>query len=52
MQTEYLDYVAQLIARDGGAPTLSMKKRIYPLFISPANVADGFWPGPTGPNMS
>ena len=27
---EYLDYVAQLIARDGGAPVLSMKKRIYP----------------------
>lgn len=50
MQTEYLDYVAQLIARDGGAPTLSMKKRIYPLFITPANVQDGFWPGPTGPN--
>jgi hypothetical protein len=52
MQTEYLDYVAQLIARDGGAPTLSMKKRVFPLFITPANVADGFWPGPTGPNMS
>ena len=50
MQTEYLDYVSQLIARDGGAPTLSMKKRIYPLFITPANVQDGFWPGPTGPN--
>ena len=52
MQSEYLDYVQQLIARDGGAPTLSMKKRIYPLFITPANVQDGFWPGPTGPNMS
>ena len=52
MQTEYLDYVSQLISRDGGAPTLSMKKRIYPLFFTPANVADGFWPGPTGANMS
>jgi hypothetical protein len=52
MQTEYMDYVSQLIARDGGAPTLSMRKRIYPLFITPANVQDGFWPGPTGPNTS
>jgi len=50
MQTEYLDYVSQIVARDGGAPTLSMKRRIYPLFITPANVQDGFWPGPTGPN--
>lgn len=50
MQTEYLDYVQQLIARDGGAPTLNMKRRVYPLFITPANVPDGFWPGPTGPN--
>jgi hypothetical protein len=52
MQTEYMDYVAQLIGRDGGAPTLSMKRRIYPLFITPANVQDGFWPGPTGPNTT
>ena len=51
MQTEYVDYVQQLIARDGGAPTLNMKRRVYPLFITPANVPDGFWPGPTGPNM-
>lgn len=50
MQTEYIDYVQQLIARDGGAPTLSMRRRVYPLFITPANVPDGFWPGPTGPN--
>jgi hypothetical protein len=52
MQTEYMDYVAQLIGRDGGAPTLSMKRRIYPLFITPANVQDGFFPGPTGPNTT
>jgi hypothetical protein len=50
MQTEYQDYVQQLIARDGGAPTLNMKRKIYPLFITPANVPDGYWPGPTGPN--
>ena len=52
MQTEYVDYVQQLIARDGGAPTLSMRRRTYPMFITPANVPDGFWPGPTGPNSS
>lgn len=52
MQTEYVDYVQQLVARDGGAPTLNMKRRQYPLFITPANVPDGYWPGPTGPNMS
>ena len=52
LQQEYLDYVQQLIARDGGAPTLSMRKRGYPLLITPANVQDGYFPGGTGPNMS
>jgi hypothetical protein len=52
MQTEALDYIQQLIGRDGGAPTLNMKRKVYPIFITPAQVADGFWPGPTGPNMS
>jgi hypothetical protein len=52
MQTEYVDYVQQLVARDGGAPTLSMRRKQFPLFITPANVQDGYWPGPTGPNMS
>jgi hypothetical protein len=51
MQTEYVDYVQQLVARDGGAPTLNMRRRQFPLFITPANVPDGYWPGPTGPNM-
>ena len=52
MQLEYIDYVKQLIARDGAAPTLSMQKFTYPLLITPANVSDGFWPGPTGANTS
>ena len=32
------------MARDGGSPTLNMTRRRYPVFISPANVADGNWP--------
>ena len=45
MQTEYLDYVQQLIARDGGAPTLNAGRRYNPYLISPWNVPDGNWPG-------
>lgn len=33
------------IARDGGSPTLNMTRRKWPIFISPANVQDGNWPG-------
>lgn len=51
MQSRWIDYVKRLIARDGGAPTLNVVKRINPIFISPANVQDGFFPGPVGPNM-
>ena len=47
MQTEYLDYVAQLIARDGGAPTLNMGRRFEPYLLSPWNVQDANFPGPT-----
>jgi hypothetical protein len=35
-------HVAQ--ARDGGAPVLSMTRRRWPIFISPANVQDGNFP--------
>ena len=51
-RTDYDNYVERLIARDGGAKTLSMVTRSSPLFISPANVQDGFFPGPIGPNVS
>lgn len=50
MQAEYLDYVRALIARDGGAPTLSMRRGAKSIYLSPANIQDGYFPGPTGPN--
>jgi len=49
-RTDYDNYVERLMARDGGKETLSMVKRVNPIFISPANVQDGFFPGPVGPN--
>lgn len=48
MQTEYLDYVQQLIARDGGAPTLTMGRRYSPYLIGPFNVQDGNYPAGSG----
>lgn len=50
MQNRWIDYVDRLVARDGGKPTLNLVKRVHPIFISPANVQDGFFPGPVGPN--
>lgn len=44
MQSEYLDYVQQLIGRDGGAPTLTMGRRYSPYLITPFNVQDGYYP--------
>lgn len=52
MQQRWIDYVDRLIARDGAAPTLNIVKRINPVFLSPANIQDGFFPGPVGPNSS
>lgn len=52
LQQRWVDYVDRLIARDGAAPTLQVTKRQNPIFISPANVQDGFYPGPVGPNSS
>lgn len=47
MQAEYLDYVSRLAARDGGAADLSLSKPYQSsVLITPANVADGYWPGP------
>ena len=45
LQTEALDYIQQLIARDGGAPTLTMGRRLSPYLLTPAQVPDGNWPG-------
>ena len=50
LRNDAMDFTDTLIARDGAAPTLSMVKRVHPIFISPANVQDGFFPGPVGPN--
>ena len=52
LQSRWVDYVSRLAARDGAAPTLNVVKRINPIFISPSNVQDGFFPGPVGPNAS
>jgi hypothetical protein len=48
MQIEYNDYVQQLIARDGGAPTLSMGPRWQPYLLSPYNVQDANYPAGSG----
>lgn len=47
-QQRWVDYVDRLIGRDGGAQTLQLAKRVSPIFLSPANVQDGFFPGPVG----
>lgn len=48
MQMEYLDYVQQLIGRDGGAPTLRMGNRYTPYLLTAFNVQDGFFPAGSG----
>lgn len=45
MQVESQDYIQQLIARDGGAPTLTMGRRFSNYLITPFNIQDGNWPG-------
>lgn len=47
LQAEYNDYVDRLKARDGGAKTLSLSPRPYPLLIGPGNVQDGNFPAGT-----
>lgn len=50
MKNDWIDYADMMYARAKGAKTLNLVKRVNPIFISPANVQDGFFPGPTGPN--
>lgn len=52
MQNRWVDYCERLKARDGAAPNLKVVQRLSPLLISPNNVQDGFFPGPSGPNTS
>jgi hypothetical protein len=49
-KNDWLDAVDAWWARDGARPTLNLVKRINPIFISPSNTQDGFFPGPVGPN--
>jgi hypothetical protein len=51
LQNRWVDYVDRLIARDGAAPTLQLAKRVSPIFLSPSNIQDGFFPGPVGPGV-
>jgi hypothetical protein len=48
MQVEYRDYVSQLVARDGGAPTLTMGRRFDPYLLSSWNVQDANYPAGSG----
>lgn len=43
-QNRWVDYVNRLIARDGPNETLKLVQRVNPLFLSPAQVQDGFFP--------
>ncbi len=48
LQNRWVDYVERQKARDGAAPTLQVVRRASPIYISGANVQDGFFPGPDG----
>lgn len=50
-RTEYDVAVDRQFANDKGAEILNMAASPSSILISPANVQDGFYPGPTGPNM-
>lgn len=44
---EYDDYVSRLIARDGGSTKKSLIPNPPSIYLTPFNVQDGFYPGPT-----
>lgn len=48
---EYDNMVDRQVARDGGSGKLSLVRQPISNLIGPNNVQDGFFPGPTGPNM-
>lgn len=48
---EYTDMVERYMARDGGSAKLSLVRQPISNLISSNNVQDGFFPGPTGPNV-
>lgn len=45
LQLEYTEYVKQLMARDGGAPTLHMSQRPSSVLLTAWNVQDNNYPG-------
>ena len=45
LQLEYTDYVNQLIARDGGAPTLRASRRLDNYLLTSWNIQDANYPG-------
>jgi hypothetical protein len=51
-RNDAIDYMELLAARDGGAATMHLSKRVHSMFLSPSQIVDGNFPGPQGPNMS
>lgn len=50
LQANYDTSFAQAMARNQGAPRLSLSPRVSPIYIGPWNISDGNWnTGPTGP---
>lgn len=48
-ERDYNVLVQTAQGRDGGAQTLDMARRRWPVFISPASIQDGYFPGPGNP---
>jgi hypothetical protein len=51
MQNNWIDYVDRLAGRDGGAKVLDLVKRPDSVLLTPNNIQDGNWPGPTGQSV-
>lgn len=48
LQNRWVDYVERQIARDAGAPKLNWNRQADPLYITSANVQDGYFPDRDG----
>ena len=49
LERDYRVYIQTSIGRDGGGATLNMTRSRFPIFISPASVQDGNFPGSGNP---
>jgi hypothetical protein len=47
LQAEYIDFVHARMAHDGGMPILGLQRRVYPYLLTPMQVQDGNFPGPS-----